>query len=78
MPKFKPKPQVKTISKKFRCPNCGAEVETHFNGELVSFMFGGKVFASCGGLYESVQVECPQCKGWLIFDKGELEVSDVG
>jgi transcription elongation factor Elf1 len=78
MPKFKPKPQVRTVSKVFKCPNCNAEIETCFNGEVVLFRFGGVEFASCGGFYESVQVECPQCKGLLIFDKVELEVSNVG
>jgi len=44
-----------------------------FNGESVSFIYLGAQFSSCGGRYESVEVPCPKCGGFISFTKEELE-----
>jgi hypothetical protein len=74
------RPPVKTemsVVKRFECPGCGCEIESRFDGRTVRFFYGGREFASCGGLYETVEIPCPRCKGLLIFDKVEVESGEV-
>jgi len=74
VPKFRAKPELKLVEKRWSCPGCGAPIETSFNGELVEFTYEGKVFSMGGGIYEFVEVVCPSCGGFISFTRKELEV----
>jgi len=55
------------------CPGCGAQIQSKFDGEFVTFTYAGAEFSRCGGIYESAEVTCPKCGGTVIFTKDELE-----
>jgi len=73
LPKFKAKPKPKTVKKTWRCPGCNIQIKTVFNGEMVRFFRRGKLFSMGGGIYESVEITCPNCGGAIIFTREELE-----
>jgi DNA-directed RNA polymerase subunit RPC12/RpoP len=63
----------KLLRRAWKCPACGADLETVFDGKQVQFAYGGKPFAFCTGIYETAEVECPNCRARLEFTKRELE-----
>jgi len=44
-----------------------------FNGETVKFTYEGKLLSMGGGIYESVEITCPNCGGGITFTRQELQ-----
>jgi len=73
MPKPVRIPPPKPVDKGWSCLFCGESLKTVFDGETVAFTHLGRMFAACGGLYESATVKCPKCGEWIEFRREELE-----
>jgi len=71
MPKYIPRKEEETL-RKWECPGCGVEFEAVAKGDEVTFLYKDKKFGGCGGTWEKVMVECPNCKGYIEFTREEL------
>jgi len=71
MPKYIPRKE-KEMQRKWKCPGCGVGLEIVAKGDKVTFLHQGEVFGRCGGKWEKVIVECPNCKGYIEFTREEL------